>query len=353
MSEYQRVFASDCEGPLSKNDNAFESSSFFIPEGDKFFAVISKYDDVQADVVKRRGYKAGDTLKLILPFFKAYEVTDKAMEDISSENILLVPGAKDTLKQVRSFMPSFIVSTSYEHYIRSLCKKVDFPFENTYSTRLKIDDYKMNLTEIVKLRSVVKEIIEMPVMEIPESNSLKDFSKEDKKNIERLDEIFWKEISKMRIGRILKEVNPIGGFEKANAVIDIVRRTKTYLNNVMYVGDSITDVEAFRKVKENDGLTISFNGNSYAIREAEVAVLSGNTHIITHIADVFSTSGKTGVLDWIDDMNSLVPYEGRVKPNPNYFPQVELIIPENKERLAKESSTFRKTVRGEAIGKLG
>ncbi|MFQ6074292.1 MAG: hypothetical protein ACE5KC_03635, partial [Candidatus Bathyarchaeia archaeon] len=68
----QRVFISDCEGPISKNDNAFELATHFIPEGDSFFTLISRYDDILADIVKKPGYKAGDTLKLILPFLKAY-----------------------------------------------------------------------------------------------------------------------------------------------------------------------------------------------------------------------------------------------------------------------------------------
>ncbi|MEM3004719.1 MAG: hypothetical protein QXK96_05430, partial [Candidatus Bathyarchaeia archaeon] len=67
----RRVFVSDCEGPISKNDNAFELTEKLIPEGARLFRLISRYDDVQADIVHRRGYRPGDTLKLILPFFKA------------------------------------------------------------------------------------------------------------------------------------------------------------------------------------------------------------------------------------------------------------------------------------------
>jgi len=68
----KRLFVTDCEGPLSKNDNAYELAEHFMPDGARFFAIVSKYDDVQADVVERHGYKAGDTLRLILPFLKAY-----------------------------------------------------------------------------------------------------------------------------------------------------------------------------------------------------------------------------------------------------------------------------------------
>lgn len=350
----KRVFATDCEGPISKNDNAYELTQHFIPDGDKLFSLVSKYDDVQADVIHRPNYKAGDTLRLILPFLRARGVTNEKMVDFSSKNVLLVPGAADTLKFVRDIMPSYIVSTSFEHYVGAVCGLTDFPFENVYCTRLDMDRYDMSLGEERKIRKLRREIVEMPMIEIPqEAKSLADFPERDQKTIERLDEIFWKEISSMRIGRMLKEVNPIGGVEKAKAVKDIVKKEGTNLAYAMYVGDSITDVQSFQLVRNAGGLTVSFNGNAYAIREAEFAILSGNTYMTSQIADVFSTSGKTGVWNWVDELNALLPYEGRVKPNPKYFPQVEIITDENRERLAEESSAFRKTVRGEAIGKLG
>ena len=64
----KKFFVSDCEGPISINDNAFELSSHFIEDGDKFFEIVSRYDDVLADVLKRQGYNAGGTLKLYYPF---------------------------------------------------------------------------------------------------------------------------------------------------------------------------------------------------------------------------------------------------------------------------------------------
>ena len=77
-----RLFVSDCEGPLSKNDNAFELAANLVPDGGTFFALISKYDDVLADVIQKPCYKAGDTLRLILPFLKAYGATNKQIKDL-------------------------------------------------------------------------------------------------------------------------------------------------------------------------------------------------------------------------------------------------------------------------------
>jgi energy-converting hydrogenase A subunit R len=358
----RKIFISDCEGPISKNDNAYELTEHFIPDGDKFFALISKYDDVQADVIKRADYKAGDTLRLILPFLKAYSATNERIRKFSAANILLVPGAKDTLHFVRSIMPSFVVSTSYEQYMHALCDSVDFPYGSVYCTELDIGKYTMNGKEIESLKKFSKEIAVMAMIEIPDNaTSLEDFSARDQGTIRRLDEIFWDEISEMESGRMLEEVNPVGGFEKANAVEEIAKKVNGNLCNVVYFGDSITDVQCFQLIKRNGGLPISFNGNSYAVREVEVAVLSDNTIVTSILTEVFNRLGKEGVLQLVEDWSysALSKYSAQrlrkhlLKLYPKTLPQVEVITPSNRERLMKESTIFRKTVRGEAIGALG
>lgn len=358
-----KLFITDCEGPISKNDNAFELTSSFVSKGDYFFALVSKYDDILAEVVKKSGYKAGDTLRLILPFLKAYGATDKNIREYSSRNVLLVPGARDTLKFVKMLMPSFIVSTSYEHYISSLCQLTDFPFGNTYCTRLNIDRYRINEKETEQLRKLGREIAAMPMIKIPEnSNSIQDFSPRDLATLKRLDEIFWEIIPEMESGRMLEEVNPVGGSEKAKAVRDIVKKLGSSLERVMYVGDSITDVQPLRLVRESGGLTVSFNGNDYAVREAEIAVLSGNTVVTSVLVESFRRLGRKHVFKLVDEWGlsgiqkccaNPALHKQMVTLYPKGFPQVERITDENRERLKRESSIFRKSVRGEAIGKLG
>ncbi len=363
QTKNQRIFVTDCEGPISKNDNAFELTSHFVPNGGRFFALISKYDDVLADVVKKPGYKAGDTLRLILPFLKAYGATDEKIREYSSKNILLVSSARDTLRFVKGLMPSFIVSTSYEHYISSLCHLAGFPYDNVYCTKLNIDKYEMSKEEAKRLKEIREEISAMPMIEISENaKAVQDFSWRDQETIQGLDEIFWEEIPRMESGKMLEEVNPIGGYEKAKAVQDIVEKLDCRLGNVMYVGDSITDVPPFLLVRKNGGLTVSFNGNEYAIREAEIAILSGNTIVTSVLAEAFSRLGKDYAIRMVKEWSpsELKKYcatpalrKRMFELYPHAFPQVETITAENKERLKKQSSAFRKTVRGEAIGKLG
>ncbi len=359
----QRIFISDCEGPISKNDNAFELATYFIPQGDKFFTLISRYDDILADIVKKPGYKAGDTLKLILPFLKAYGATNQSITEYSSKHVLLVPGAKHTLQFVKAVMPSFIVSTSYEQYMRALCSLIGFPYENVYCTLLDIDRYRLDQKERERLKQLRKEMSTLPMLEIPKNaKSLWDFPTQYQRAIKKLDEILWKEISKMKIGKIFGEVNPVGGYEKAEAVRSITTRLENRLSNVVYVGDSITDVSALQLVRKEGGLTISFNGNEYAVREAEIAVLSENAVVTAILADTFNKLGKNGVFKLVNEWNHQAFQRYGVGPSlqehalklyPEQLPQVEIITPYNNERLMKESSAFRKTVRSEAIGRLG
>jgi energy-converting hydrogenase A subunit R len=324
--------------------------------------MISRYDDIQADIVKRKGYKAGDTLKLILPFLKAYGSSNRLLTAFSSQNLLLMPGASEMLESVSSFMPSYIVSTSYEQYMRALCQAVGFPFANVRCTQLDLDRYKMDELEKAQVKRLVKEMTELPMLEIPENaQSLEEFPK-SQDTVRRLDEIFWEELSNMKTSRAILKVNPVGGSEKATAITEVTSKRDVSLDKVMYVGDSITDVSAFQLVRSAGGITVSFNGNSYAVREAEVVVLSRNAIVTALLADTFNRLGRSRLLNLTRQWKPSVLAELSVNPPlresslkvyEEEFPKVELVTRNNMARLMRESSEFRKNVRGESTGQLG
>ncbi len=359
----KRIFVSDCEGPISKNDNAFELAENFIPNGDSFFANVSKYDDVLVDALKKPGYSAGSTLKLILPFFKAYGVTDQQMEDFSAKNIILIANTKNTLHHIQKIADSFIVSTSYEHYIKALCKTVNFPYKNTYCTKVRLDKCPITPKEKEQLREIAQEIAQMPLINIPpNAKALEDFSQSDQTAIQRLDEVFWSLIPKMFVGKFLVDVITVGGEQKAAAICDAVKRLGVKLAEVMYVGDSITDVEAFKLVNANGGLTVSFNGNSYAVKNAEVAVQSESNLITAVIADLFGKLSKKQTLKALNPWSVETLRENGVDEDllkqistlpPDALPKVQIVTTKNMDSIVKESCAFRKKVRGVAIGRLG
>lgn len=293
--------------------------------------------------MKRAGYNAGDTLKLIVPFLKAFNATNDSIIDFSAKNILLIPSAIDLLNFIPTIMPSFIVSTSYEHYIRALCNLTGFPYENTYSTKLDIDSRPISIQDKKRLQELVKTINHNP-------------------EFETLDEIFWKEIPGMEIGKLISEVETVGGEGKNVAVKNILNKHGFEASDVMYVGDSITDVQPLEFTKNEGGLSVSFNGNEYAIREAEVAVISDNTTIIPILADLFKRFGKDDIIEFIEEFRKdpkSALHNNRIHPNlrekiqNTNLPRMEIINSDNIKRLTEESTEFRKKVRGEAIGGLG
>lgn len=363
----------DCEGPLTRNDNAQEIAERFIPDGAEFFARVSRYDDWLADVVHKPGYNAGDTLRLVPPFFKAFCVSDEDIELFSAEQVLLVPKALSTLAVVSALMPTYIISTSYTPYLRALCTLADFPIEHVRCTELSLDAWTMPDDEMAWLRSVVGRVLARRIIEIPDgATSLADLTPRDREAVAELDELFWREMSGGVSGEMLAAVRPVGGGQKLAALREIMSgkgadRTdggagegdigdedvagveRVAGDDVMYVGDSITDAPALTAVKEWGGVALSFNGNGYALAAAEFAAASADAEVQAQLARAFAEGGRTTVEKAVRTWP---------KPKPGARPRGRAraavgLASEEHERLAEASAAARRSVRGERVARLG
>ena len=337
----EKFYVTDCEGPLSINDNAYEISDYFIPDGGEFFSILSNYDDM---LVERNteGYLAGSTLKLILPFFKAYDLTEKDLIEFSEDNINMVNGAYDMITYVQNIMPFYIVSTSYNQYIKALCDKTGFIYENTYSTYLELDKFNLTAEEQEALLSI-------------RENILFDYG------FENINKQFSEVISKMQINDLIDSVTPVGGVGKRDAILDIISKNDYEPANLMYSGDSITDCEALEYAKENDGISISFNGNIHSISSASISITSTNNMILALIADIFKNKSTEGVYDFIsqynnDPLESVLSYSNNDKITQELLlnkASIDVITESNINELNEKSKIIRNKVRGQKIGNLG
>jgi energy-converting hydrogenase A subunit R len=360
--EVVRQFNTDCEGPIVLNDNALELSAHFIPHGEDFFIRLSKYDDYLAEIVRKPGYRPGGTLSMILPFLKVFGATNKKIEYYSLYHIKLVPGAIETYKYIQNKMPLFLVSTSYSPFALALGEKLGVTSENVYCTKLDLDQYEIDASEVVRLKELVKEILYLPIIEFPPDATSPDYlSPQMKATIHRLDQIIWQEVMTMKCGRALHDVNPIGGIEKAKAVEDSVEKAGSSLSDVIYLGDSITDADALRLVKENGGVAVSFNGNSYAIEAAEIACISSHAIVSAILADVFLREGKEGVMYIASNWSPVALRESTIDERlvaklfsefQDDFPVVKVITNAEKDKIIQQSEAFRGVLRGKA-GTLG
>ena len=347
---FEKSFITDCEGPLTLNDNAYELSAHFIENGSELFKVLSLYDDYLADIVKKENYKVGNTLKFILPFFVCENLKNQDMIDFSQKNIYAVRDSKFLLKYLKKAMNTYIVSTSYGQYIEALSNYMDFPFENTFYTKVDVDALTLNDEEMEKIAKFKQEILD------------------DSENYELFDEIFYSEIPKMGIYETIKEINVVGGEGKKEAIDEIIGRDNINTGEILYIGDSITDVEPLDFARKNKGISISFNGNEYPLKVAEIAIVSPSAITTCVIANIYAKDDKQTVLRFIDDYNTsknleelFEKYDVDLEIKNRFldvfsngeYPIIKIIDDDNFEDILNVSKDMRNNIRGQDIGELG
>ena len=337
----KRMYCTDLEGPVTKNDNAAELCAAIVPEGAELFRRISLYDDYLAEVVNMPGYRAGDTLRLILPFMMAHGLTGERMTAFSSEGILVVPGAGEVLSRLAEEGPAYIISTSYCQYVHAVCGAIGFPKAQTFCTRVNLEDYGIPNGEVAEVRKLAARVLSRDPIEIPPlAGGIEDLSGEDQATVIDLDEVFWDLLPDLSVYSIVEEVSAVGGPEKASSIMRAARIEDLSMDQVVYVGDSITDVEAFRTVRREGGLAVSFNGNRWAVEEADLALVCPRAEPVLPMARAFLSGGRHAVegRDWSEGFSDCTS---------------AWTVDADMEELVVSSERMRKDVRGEVIGRLG
>ena len=347
---FEKSFITDCEGPLTLNDNAYELAEHFIEDGGELFKILSLYDDYLVDVVKKENYKAGNTLKLILPFFVLENLKNEDLVDFSKNNIYSVGESKFLLKYLQETMNTYIVSTSYGQYIEAVSNYMELPFENTFYTKVNLDNLTLTDEEMEKIKEFKKMILENP------------------DDYELFDDIFFSQISKMSIYENIKEVEVVGGQGKKLAIDDIIERDGINVGEIFYIGDSITDVEPLEFARKNNGISVSFNGNEYPLKVAEIAIVSKSAVTTAVIADIYAKNDKNKVLEFIADYNNVNDNEklfndyditSQIKDKffsvftDKNYPLIQIVTEENFDDILKLSKEMRNNIRGQDIGELG
>lgn len=347
---FDKSFITDCEGPLTLNDNAFEISEHFIENGGELFKILSLYDDYLADIVKKENYKAGNTLKLILPFFVAENLTNGDMVEFSKNHIHAVNDSKFLLSYLKNAMNTYIVSTSYGQYIEAVSNYMDLPFKNTFYTQVNLDNLTLTDEETEKINEFKELILAHPT------------------DYELFDDIFFSQISQMGIYEEIRDINVVGGQGKKLAVDGIIERDCIDIDEMLYIGDSITDVEPLEFARKNNGISISFNGNEYPLKVAEIAIVSPSAVATAVIANVYADNDKNNVLKFIEDYNNSDDLEklfndyniaSEIKDrfftvfNDTDCPLIQIITEDNFDGILKISKEMRSNIRGQDIGGLG
>jgi energy-converting hydrogenase A subunit R len=325
----------DLEGPLSPQDNAYEVMRL-AKNGGRVFEALSRYDDVLA-LREKEGYEPGDTLKLIAPFLKHYNITERDVA-LVSKKARLVAGMRECISWLEDRgQPVRIISTSYEQHAYSIGKRLGLPPEKIACTMFELKKVPFNKDIEQSLKKIESQIL---------SSGL------SKKTEKMLDDFYFTSELFEKIG-----FQVVGGKRKVDALKEFAKKAGKNIKGVVAIGDSITDFKMLSEVRRMGGLAIAFNANQYCLPNADIGVASFDGRALIPVLDKFIDNGKEGAIDFVKGLEEKpMVLEGRfgflhdMDPPPHYC-----VVGDGSEKIEHALKIHKETrikVRGEA-GKLG
>ncbi len=314
-------FFTDWEGPWILTDFAFELAMAAF-NNDRFFKNLSLYDDYLAYEVKREGYEAGYTMKLLAPFIAAVGFKNEDLERIARLSARFVPHAKEAMEFLKARYKPVVISTSYMQYLKVTASMLGID-EHIYGSEADFDSLNVGELgdELIKSVDVIASL---------DGDELYSY----------LDKLFNRE----DVREIVDSVKAIGAGEKA----EIVRRycEEYNIDRPIAVGDSISDYKMFEEVRKLGGISVAFNGNEYALKHADVAIISNSA---VSEAIVIYALMKGAEVEKLEEFE--IPSEfGKLLAGV----EVEIFLLDScdKSEVVKKSKRMRVRLRGEA-GLLG
>lgn len=342
-------------GFISANNNARRMCARLIRNGGHMFDVISRYDDIVTHYLRRESNHFGSTMKMILPFLNAFGATDHWAYGFSKEDLEIFPGADRAMRYAWSLLPAYISTCSYEHHMMAVCDAIGFPIGNVSCTQASFDALDVSRTEARELKNVADAISGMRLPDRPFSEKegalLED---EDVSVIEMLDSFFLERLPEMDLVESLKPLEVMGQNEKTYVLLEVRRRTDIEFSDTVYVGGDSTDSQAMDLVRDNSGLSISFNGSERAVRSSNIAVTGNDATAVAVLTSEFYIEGIEAVFDLVDnwDRKTLEDYpcadvylrDAMLNANPSGLPAVHKVDRKNVTDIARESDAFRRKI---------
>jgi len=273
----------DLEGSLSPQDNAYELMKL-LPNGDKIFEVISRYDDLLT-LEERDDYEPGDIQALIVPFLVLHNITEADISRLAAE-ASFTGGAEKLIAWLQyKIWRVFCITATYEQYATHLTHRLGIYTHNVACTPFPLDKLHTNLDKA-----------DYQLLENTEQDVLAMQPDADDERIKRsLDNFFWETLPATKLGTVIKDIKPIGGRRKVAALNRFADKYGQPLSNWVVVGDSIADFRMLQAVEQAGGLAIAFNANEYALPHATMGLASTSINDLAEVLEVWPKGHRNGV----------------------------------------------------------
>ncbi|WP_202319147.1 haloacid dehalogenase-like hydrolase [Archaeoglobus neptunius] len=244
------MFFTDWEGPWILTDFALELT-MAVFNNERFFRNLSLYDDYLAYEVKKEGYEAGYTVKLLVPFIAAADITEARLANIAELTAKFVPDASEAMRRLQKMWKPVVISTSYRQYLEETASMIGVE-GYLHGTDVSFDRIKISSELRSYLISTVDKIAGLKGEEL----------------FRFLDDLF----STPEIEEIVSSVRAVGAGEKAEILRCYCEEYS--IEFPVAIGDSISDYKMFEVARKLGGVAVAFNGNEYALKHADIAIVS-------------------------------------------------------------------------------
>ena len=303
-----------------------------IPDGGRIFEVISRYDDLLT-MRCRQNYEPGDTLALIVPFLVLHQIKESDILRLARQADL-TPGSRNLVSTLLSQeWHVFCITTTYQQYAFHIMQQLDIPLSHVSATHFPLDQFGNSL-KLEDANAISK--VELDILSMADRQ-------DDEFILRRLDDFFWNHLPRTGLWELMKSVKPVGGKRKFNSLYSFSHQHDVGIGNWVVVGDSITDFQMLRGVRDAGGLAVAFNGNQYALPYGTISLIS------THISDILQVLyvWENGNLKDVENFVREYPIDGSER---NQFDW--LIDKKDIGGIISKSREMRRMVREEA-GELG
>jgi len=259
-------------------------------------------------LANKEGYEPGDTLKLQVPFLVEAGVTEEDLRTVSAK-AGLVPGIRELFSE-KDLFSIWIISTSYRQHAFSIAKRVGLATTQVYCTEFPLDRFveRAGKKDFSLIRKVRKKIVELYNEDL--TSGVNDVTIQ-----ELLDPFFWETLPKTRIGRMIAEMEVMGGRRKVRALEEALHASgKHYLSEAFVVVDSITDFRMAQTVEAAGGIALAWNANWFVIPYASCGVAAVSALAVKPLLHAWRAGGRAAIKEMIEN----IPESRKSKEGPYY-----------------------------------
>lgn len=248
--------------------------------------MLTRYDELLT-LNEREGYEPGYTHALLVPFLLHHSISNENLLRIS-ENPPLTEGAEelvDWLKERNWHI--MVMAASYEPYALAVSNKLAIPKDDTAYTRFPVQRYQrfwdfLGQSGLQRLAELEREILESSP------------PWDDSQTIKRLDLFYEEELPRHGLVMFLRAVKPLGGRRRLLALRSFLRRHGLTMDNIVFVGHGLADIQTMEAVNTGHGLAIAFDAGEHVSRSATVPFNSNNINDLRPFLEAWAKEGHRG-----------------------------------------------------------